>query len=284
MKFIKSQNTDGTPVNLYYEDWGSGNPIVFLHGWPLDHQMWEYQMRVLPEMGFRCIAYDRRGFGKSDKPWNGYDYDALTDDLKAVLDQLDLQNVTLVGFSMGGGEVVRYFSRYGGARVSKVVLVSSIAPLTMQTDDNPDGVSQEKLDEIASQLQTDRAGFLTEFAKKFYGVNLLHHPVSQGTLDWNLTVAMQASPKATLDCAHSFSETDFRSEMTSITVPTLIIHGDSDQTVPIKATSAKAAQMIPGAEFVVYEGSPHGLFLTDKERLNADLIEFVQAPVKSAVL
>lgn len=284
MKFIKSQNPDGSAVNLYYEDWGQGKPVVLIHGWPLDHQMWEYQMRVLPEMGFRCIAYDRRGFGKSDKPWESYNYDTLADDLKAVLDELDLHDVTLVGFSMGGGEVVRYMSRHAGERVAKIVLVSSIVPLTMQADDNPDGVPQDKLQEIVSELQTDRAGFLADFGKQFYGVNLLNHPVSQATLNWDLTVAMQASPKATIDCAHAFAETDFRNEMSGINVPTLIIHGKSDQTVPIKATSEQAARLIPGAEYIVYDDAPHGLFFTHKEKFNGDLIEFLQVPTRIMAL
>ena len=277
MKFIKSQNADGTPVNIFYEDWGSGTPVVFIHGWPLDHQMWEYQTSILPNYGFRCIAYDRRGFGKSDKPWSGYDYNALADDLKALLDGLDLQNVTLIAFSMGGGEVVRYFSRHGGKRVSKVVLISSIAPFMMQTDNNPDGVPRDKLAEISENLQDDRAGFLIDFGRQFYGVTMLSHPVTQGVLDRDFIIASQASLKATIDCAHSFAETDFRNEMRYINVPTLIIHGDADETVPIKATSDQAAELIPQSEYIIYEGAPHGLFFTDKETLNGDLIQFIQA-------
>ena len=284
MKFIKSQNPDGTSVNLFYEDWGTGQPVVFIHGWPLDHQMWEHQMRALPEMGLRCIAYDRRGFGKSDKPWRGYDYDTFADDLKAVLDQLDLQNVTLVGFSMGGGEVVRYFSRHGGNRVSKVVLLASIAPFTLKTEDNPDGVPIEVLHEMIGNIQEDRASFLTGFGKMFYGVNLISHQVSQAMLDWNLMVAMQASPKATVDCIHAFGETDFRAEMYTINVPTLIIHGDSDKIVPIEATGEHAARLIPGAKYIIYEDAPHGLFITNKEELNADLLEFIAATTTSMVL
>ncbi|WP_207423370.1 alpha/beta fold hydrolase [Desertivirga brevis] len=277
MKFIKSQNADGTAVNLFYEEWGTGAPVVFVHGWPLDHQMWEYQTSVLPNYGFRCIAYDRRGFGKSDKPWEGYDYNTLADDLKALLDQLDLQNVTLVGFSMGGGEIVRYFSRHAGKRVSKVILISSIAPYMKQTEDNPDGVPEDKLTEISESLQEDRAGFLVNFAKQFYGFSLLSHPVSQGVLDRDFLIASQASLKATIDCAHAFGETDFRNEMRYINVPTLLIHGDADETVPIKATSDQAAELIAQSEYIVYEGAPHGLYFTDKETLNGDLIQFIQA-------
>jgi non-heme chloroperoxidase len=283
MKFIKSESPDGTSVNLYYEDWGTGNPVVFIHGWPLDHQMWEHQMRVLPEMGLRCIAYDRRGFGKSDKPWSGYDYDTFADDLKAVLDQLDLQNVTLVGFSMGGGEVVRYFSRHGGNRVTKVVLLSSIAPFTLKTDDNPDGVPIETLHEIITNIQEDRPAFLTGFSKTFYGVSIVSHQVSQAMLDWNLMVAMQASPRATVECVHAFGETDFRTEMHTINVPTLVIHGNSDKIVPIEATGDHAARLIRDAKYIVYEDAPHGLFITEKEQLNADLLEFIDVKTTSEV-
>ncbi|MGV3509455.1 MAG: alpha/beta fold hydrolase [Sphingobacteriaceae bacterium] len=282
MKFVKSLNPNGTYVNLYYEDWGIGKPVVFIHGWPLDHQMWEHQRRVLSEHGLRCIAYDRRGFGKSGKPWTGYNYDTFADDLKAVLDFLDLEDVTLVGFSMGGGEVVRYFSRHGGNRVSKVVLLSSIAPFTLKTDDNTNGVPKEVFDDIISSIEEDRPAFLASFGKMFYGVNVVSHQVSQAMLDWNLMVAMQASPKATIDCVHAFGETDFRKEMHTINVPTLVIHGDSDKIVPMEPTGEQAARLIPDAKFLVYEDAPHGLFITDKEQLNADLLEFIgtETPVE----
>lgn len=275
MNFIKSQNPDGTEVNLYYEDWGKGNPVVFIHGWPLSHQMWEHQMRVLPEAGFRCIGYDRRGFGKSDKPWTGYDYDMFADDLKAVLEQLDLQDVTLVGFSMGGGEVVRYLSRHGGNRVSKIVLISSVAPYLLKTDDNPSGVPEEVFEEIISNVKQDRPAFLEGFGKVFYGIDVINYQVSQASQDWSLNLALQGSPKATVECVNAFGKTDFRKEMPTIKLPTLIIHGDKDNIVPIEPTSEQAAKLIPGAEFIVYEDAPHGLFLTHKERLNADLIRFI---------
>ena len=275
MKFIKSQSTGGGHVELFYEDWGTGNPVVFIHGWPLDHQMWEYQTRVLPAMGLRCIVYDRRGFGKSDKPWSGYDYDTFADDLKAVLDHLDLENVTLVGFSMGGGEVVRYFSRHGGKRVSKIVLLASIAPFTLKTEDNPDGVPKEVFDGIITALEKDRADFLTGLLKVFYGVNENSQPVSQSMLNWNLALGMQASPKATIDCVRAFGETDFRSEMGSINVPALVIHGDADNIVPIKPTGEHAAQLIPNAIYKIYKGAPHGLLVTEKDQFNADLVEFI---------
>lgn len=276
MSYIKTTDTRfGGPVNLFYQDFGTGKPVVLIHGWPLSHEMWENQTLELPEQGIRCIAYDRRGFGKSSKPWGGYDYDSLADDLKAVLDELDLQDVTLVGFSMGGGEVARYMSRYNGARVSKVVFVSAVTPFLLQTDDNPDGVDADEYDKMMEGLQTDRADFLKSFGKQFYGVNLVSHPVSQALMDYNWTLAMLASLKATLECADSFWQTDFRDDLTTIKVPTLIIHGDDDKTVPFEASGQLTHQMIPHSELLVYEGAPHGLFVTEKERLNDDLISFI---------
>lgn len=275
MKFIKSETSAHNPVNLFYEDWGTGKSVVFIHGWPLDHQMWEYQTRVLPAMGLRCIVYDRRGFGKSDKSWSGYDYDTFADDLKAVLDHLDLKDVTLVGFSMGGGEVVRYFSRHGGNRVSKVVLLSTIAPYMLKTDTNPDGVPEEAFDGIIKSLEKDRADFLKGLLSVFYGFKENSHLVSEALINWNLTLGMQAFPKATIDCVNAFGKTDFRSEMSSINVPALVIHGDADDIVPMKPTGDQAAQLIPNAIYKVYKGAPHGLFVIDKEKFNADLLEFV---------
>lgn len=276
MKFLKTTSTNGEEINLHYQDLGTGTPVILVHGWPLDHQMWDYQTTALTDAGFRVISYDRRGFGKSDKPLTGYDYDTLADDLKALIDELGLENAILAGFSMGGGEVVRYFSKHGGKGISKAVLISSIAPYMLQTPDNPDGVPQEKIDEITAGLIDDRPGFLGTFAKQFYGQGLLNKPVSSERLATDLNIAMQATLKSTLDCAAAFSSTDLRSEMSSVTVPTLIIHGDEDQTVPIKATGAQAAQLLPHAEYKVYEGEPHGLFITAKDRLNADLIDFIR--------
>lgn len=261
-------------AKLFTLDWGAGPPVVLIHGWPLSSDMWEYQMAELPHRGMRCIAYDRRGFGRSSKTWSGHDYDTFADDLKAVLDGLDVNDVTLVGFSMGGGEVVRYMSRHGGARVGKVVLVSSIAPYLLQTPNNPNGVKRSVFDDIIENLSKDRPNFLATFAKQFYGAGILNFSISQELLDWTMVVAMMASPKATKDCVRAFSETDLRSEMAAIRVPTLVIHGSSDDIVPIDATGREAARMISGARLEVYSGSPHGLFFTDKDRLNADLTSF----------
>jgi non-heme chloroperoxidase len=276
MSYLKAgQDANGNDINLFYEDLGQGNPVVLIHGWPLDHQMWEYQLTELPKHGNRVIAYDRRGFGKSDRPWDGYNYDTLADDLKAVLDTLNLTNVTLVGFSMGGGEIARYMSRHGGARVAKVAFISAVTPYLLKTDDNPTGVPKATFDEILEGLQKDRFDFLSGFGKKFFGVGLVSHPVSQATLDWAQAITSMASPKATHDCAVAFAGTDFRRDLTAVHVPTLIIHGDKDQTVPIDASGEQTAKHLPHAEYIVYEGEPHGLFITQKDRLNQDLLAFI---------
>ncbi|MBA3827356.1 MAG: alpha/beta hydrolase [Taibaiella sp.] len=276
MKFVKRIDAETRKeIEICYQDLGEGTPVVFIHGWPSSKEMWEHQVTELAGQGMRCITYDRRGFGMSCKPWNGYDYDSLTDDLKAVLDELDVQDVTLVGFSMGGGEVVRYFSRYGGARVSKVVLVSSVTPFMLKTNDNPEGVDKSVFDGMMDQMKEDRIDFLETFGKQFFGVNMLNHPVSEPYLEYFRMLASVASPRATQQCAVSFSGTDFRQDMGAVNVPTLIIHGDADQTVPIEVSSQRSAKMISNNKFVVYEGAPHGLFVTEKDRLNKDLREFI---------
>lgn len=246
-------------VGLYTQVWGSGPTIILIHGWPLDADMWEYQAVPLAEAGFRVITYDRRGFGRSDKPWSGYDYDTLADDLKAVIDGLQVQDATLVGFSMGGGEVARYMSRHGGASVSKVALVAAVTPYLLKTDDNPEGVDGDVFAQMTAGLREDRAHFLAGFGPKFFGVGWLSSPVSTEVLNTALGVAMLGSPKATLDCVRSFSETDFRPDLRQIRVPTLVIHGDADQTVPLEHSAARIPALVPGAQLVVYEGHPHGL-------------------------
>ncbi|GAB4028915.1 alpha/beta fold hydrolase [Spirosoma gilvum] len=276
MSYIKAgTDASGNDVKLFYQDLGAGTPVVLIHGWPLSHEMWDYQLAELPAHGIRVVTYDRRGFGKSSQPWDGYDYDTMADDLKAVLDELDLTNVTLVGFSMGGGEVARYMSRHGGARVAKVAFVSAVTPYLLKTDDNPDGVDQSVFNEILEGLQKDRADFLQTFGKQFYGVNLISKPVSQAHLDGDFARAYVASQRATVECAKAFAMTDFRDDLAQIQVPALIIHGDSDKTVPIEASGERTANALPTAQYIVYDGAPHGLFMTEKDRLNEDLISFI---------
>ncbi|OAB27312.1 Pimeloyl-ACP methyl ester carboxylesterase [Flavobacterium fryxellicola] len=264
-------------VKLYVKDYGQGKPVILIHGWPLSNEMWEYQIDTLVQNNFRVIAYDRRGFGKSSHPWDGYDYDTLADDLGAIIEQLNLEQAALVGFSMGGGEVVRYFSRHGGKGVSKAVLISSVTPFQLQTDSNPNGVPQEKYDGMAEQIKADRIGFLDSFGKTFFGVSFISKPISTPLLDYYRMLCSFASPRATLECAKSFSSTDFRGEMASVNVPTLIIHGDEDKTVPIEISSEVATKLIPDNKFIIYEGAPHGLFYIEKDKLNSDLIEFLNS-------
>jgi pimeloyl-ACP methyl ester carboxylesterase len=276
MNLIKvGQDAQGKDVELHYCDYGQGDPIVLIHGWPLAAASWEYQLAELPLHGKRVVAYDRRGFGQSSKPWDGYDYDTLASDLNAILTELDLQNVTLVGFSMGGGEVARYLSRYNGARVARAIFVSAVTPYLLKTADNPDGVDKSTFDDIIENLGKDRPDFLASFGKKFYGVGLMSHPVSQATLDWSQNMALMASPRATTACVKAWSETDFRGDLATIKVPTLFIHGSSDETVPLANSAEQAVKHVPNATLVVYDGEPHGLNVTAKDRLNRDILTFV---------
>jgi len=277
MNYIETKkDATGNPVRIYYNDYGKGDPIILIHGWPLSKEMWEYQINDLVNSGHRVIAYDRRGFGKSSKPWDGYDYDTMTDDLKTLIDQLHLENITLIGFSMGGGEVIRYFSKYQGKGVTKVVLISSITPYMLKTESNPDGVAQEMFDDMSEKMQQDRIGFLDDFGKTFFGVTLLHKPLSTPLLEYYRMLCSFASPRATQECAKAFATTDFRDEMRLVNVPTLIIHGSDDKTVPIEPTGKESTKLIPDNEIIIYEGAAHGLFYTEKERLNADLVNFLK--------
>lgn len=262
---------------LNYVDYGNknGQAVILIHGWPLSLQSWEYQIPKIVEAGFRCIAYDRKGFGKSCATWDNYDYDDLAEDLHALITELELKNVVLVGFSMGGGEVVRYISNYGNDNVAKIALISSIIPLVKQHDDNKDGVPQKKLDQILDQLQNNRLDFLQTFHKGFYNYGLLHKSVNQAQLDFDFSVASSASPNATIKAALAWMDTDFREECKNIDVPTLIIHGKADQTVPISTAGNQAAELIKNNTYIVYDDAPHGLNVTHKDQLNKDLIEFL---------
>jgi non-heme chloroperoxidase len=279
---VKARNTDkyiqtAQNVKLYVRDYGKGKPVILIHGWPLSNEMWEYQIDFLVQNNFRVIAYDRRGFGKSSQPWDGYDFDTLTDDLNEIIEQLQLGDFTLIGFSMGGGEVVRYFSRHDGRGATKAVLISSIIPFLSKTEDNPDGRPKEKADATAAAIKEDRIGFLDNFGKTFFGVNVINKPVSNALLEYYRMLCSFASPRATLKCAESLTNTDFRSELDTIKVPTLLIHGTDDKTVPIDLTSKKAAESIVNSTFVTYEGAPHGLFYTERQKLNNDLLNFLNS-------
>ncbi|WCS24223.1 alpha/beta hydrolase [Methylobacterium sp. NMS14P] len=263
-------------AQLFYKDWGSGRPVVLIHGWPLDADMWEFQQPALTEAGLRTVAYDRRGFGRSDQTWGGYDYDTFADDLKAVLDALDLQDVALIGFSMGGGEIARYMSRHGGARVTQAVLVSAVTPYMLKTADNPKGVDPSVFAGMIDGLKKDRPNFMATFSKTFFGVGMLSSPVSSDLIQWTGNLAMLASPKATIASVTAFGETDFRADMSAFRVPTLVIHGDDDQTVPIDVSGKATAAAIPSAKLKVYEGAPHAIPFTHAERLNGDLVAFLK--------
>jgi len=276
MPFITNKNTAET-VDIFYEDYGNGQPVILIHGWPLSRKSWEHQVWKIVESGYRCISYDRRGFGISSTPWNGYDYSALASDLEQIIAQLDLEDVIVVGFSMGGGEVVRYCTDFGTDKIAKAALISSIIPLVKQKEDNPDGVPEKDLQGIQDALEEDRVGFLKEFSKGFYNFEDNKDKVSQAQLDYDFVVASHASPRATIETAKAWMHTDFRDELKNVNVPTLIVHGDSDNTVPIETSANQAAKGITDNVFKVIKGAPHGLNITHKDQLNTILIDFLKS-------
>lgn len=264
-------------TELYVKDWGSGRAVILLHGWPLTCDTWDEQAIALAQSGFRAISYDRRGFGRSSQPWSGYDYDTLADDLAAVIEETGAQDVTLVGFSMGGGEVARYMSRHAGKSVVKAVLLASVVPCMLQAEDNPLGTPQTVFDQMAQGLQNDRAKFYPGFFKDFYGVGLMSQTVSNELLEWSCRQAMQASLQATLASAKAFATTDFRADLPALSVPTLVIHGTADKIVPIDAAGRAAAKGIAQSTLLEYAGAPHGLLATHRLQLTQDLLGFVRA-------
>jgi peroxiredoxin len=264
-------------AELYYQDCnpsGSGT-VVLIHGWPLSHRMWEYQINALTEAGYRVIAYDRRGFGSSAMPWGGYDYDTFAADLHDLLEEIDAENVTLVGFSMGGGEVARYFGRFGSDRIGKAVFVSSVAPFMLKTADNPDGVQKEEFDKMMQGVKDDRPKFLAGFGKQFVNWGMIDHPITEEQLDYIGSLALEAQPYATQQCITAFGTTDFRPDMPKIDVPTMFVHGDDDQIVPLKVSAKQGHEMVAGSRLEVIEGAPHGLNYTHTEKLNALLLDFL---------
>jgi len=264
-------------VSLYVKDWGRGRPVVLLHGWPLSADTYDDLGMALANAGMRAIAYDRRGFGRSDQPWGGYDYDTMATDLADVLEKTGARGAALVGFSMGGGEVVRYLSRFRDHSVTQAVLIGSVVPYMLQTPDNPKGVPQAVFDQMAQGIAADRARFWAAFFPQFYGSGLLRATVSDEVIEWSRAVAMQASLKATLDCATAFSTTDFRPDLQAVTVPTLIIHGTADATVPIDVSSRQAAAGIAGSVLKEYDGGPHGLLASHPAEIRDDVLAFLQA-------
>ncbi|HDR9183599.1 TPA: alpha/beta hydrolase [Burkholderia vietnamiensis] len=266
---------DGTEI--YYNDWGTGQPIVLVGGWLVSADMWEYQAHFLASNGFRVIAYDRRGFGRSSQPWSGYDYDSLTSDLDELIQQLDLSDAILVGYSMGGGEVARYIGTRGSKRIAKVVLLSATTPLLMAGADNPAGVPRDIFDGLRAGVLHDRADFLVNFGRAFTGADHDASVVTQAMLDWTFNMAITASIKATHDCIASFSETDLRPDLKKFDIPTLVIHGGADPVVPIDLSGKVSAELIPGARLIVYEGAYHVLYYTHKDRLNQDILDFARS-------
>ena len=262
-------------TRIFFKEYGTGRPVVLIHGWPLSADAWESQSLALAEAGYRVIAYDRRGFGRSEQPWTGYDYDTMADDLRSIFTTLSLQDAALVGFSMGGGEVARYMSRHGGEGVSQAALISSIAPFMLQTPDH-EGVPESVFDGIKAGLRKDRAAFLAGFFEGFYGQGTEGGGVSDQVLEWSRAVAMQASLKATLDCVDAFGKTDLRPDMAAFEVPTLVIHGTADKIVPIDVSSRAAVELIDGVELVEYEGAPHGVLTTHADMLSDDLKRFLK--------
>ncbi len=275
MPYINIGKENSGNIDLYYEDHGAGKPVVLVHGWPLSGRSWEKQVTVLVDAGYRVITYDRRGFGDSSKPTSGYNYDTFAKDLHKLITMLELRNLTLVGFSMGGGEVARYLGTYGTKGVRKAVFISSIPPFLLKTTDNPDGVDGSVFDGIKKGIAADRLAFLSAFFTNFFNVDVLKGKlISDEVVRHSWNIASLASPKGTLDCVSAWL-TDFRKDLARIDVPTLVIHGDADRILPIAATGKRTQELVKGSRLVVVEGGPHGLTWTHAEKVNRALLNFL---------
>ena len=266
---------DGTTI--YYKDWGSGPVVTFSHGWPLNADAWDVQLHFLAENGFRVIAHDRRGHGRSSQAWSGNDMNGYADDLAALIESLDLKGITLIGHSTGGGEVARYIGRHGTKRVAAAVLIAAVPPIMVKSATNPEGIPIEVFNQLRRSLLKDRSQFYKEFALPFFGANRPGANVSQGTLDQFWLWSMQGGLKNIYDCVKAFSETDFTADLKKFDIPTLIMHGEDDQIVPIDNTGKKSARLIRGAKEIYYPGLPHGLTATHADQVNADLLKFLKS-------
>ena len=276
MAFVQVGNENSAPVELYYEDHGSGSPVVLIHGWPLSGRSWENQVPALVEAGHRVITYDRRGFGDSSQPWSGYDYDTFAADLDTLLTYLDLRDAALVGFSMGGGEVVRYIGRYGTDRVAKAVLAAAVPPYLYKSDDNPEGALDDAtIRQFQDGVRGDRIAFLDGFMTNFFAAGDRTDLISEPSRLYHRAIAEFASPKGTLDCIGAFSYTDFRGDLAKVTVPTLVIHGDSDAIVPFEVSGKCSHEAIADSSLALIEGAPHGLNATHAEQFNRALLDFL---------
>ena len=275
MSTLQVGTENNAPIEIHYEDYGTGKPVVLIHGWPLSGRSWEAQVPALVEAGHRVITYDRRGFGSSSQPWAGYDYDTFTADLKTLLDHLDLREATLVGFSMGGGEVVRYIATFGTDRVAKAVLASAVPPYLYKADDNPDGALDDAtIEQFEAGVTGDRLAFLDGFTTTFFSAGD-ELKVSEPQRLYARDIAAFASPKGTLDCITAFARTDFRGDVARVTVPTLVIHGDSDAVVPFEASGKRSHEAIAGSELVLIKGGPHAINATHPNEFNAALLAFL---------
>ena len=281
MSYISVGKENSGDIDLYYKDWGSGQPVVFSHGWPLSADAWDDQMLFLASRGYRCIAHDRRGHGRSSQPWNGNDMNTYADDLAKLVEALDLKNAVHIGHSTGGGEVARYIGRHGSKRVAKAVLISAVPPLMLKTAANPGGLPIEVFDGIRAGVLADRSQFFKDLSAPFYGANRPGAKVSQGLRDSFWLQSMLAGFKNVYDCIKAFSETDQTEDLKKFDVPTLVLHGEDDQIVPVKDSAKKSARLIKGAKEIYYPGAPHGITATHQDQVNADLLSFLKEERKA---